>query len=316
MVVAVFLVSATAVAVFNHEGNAGAKVAEAASRVDRQGDDTQAVCTDIRELIFEQKNLAAVSPDSYANESTSGTNSEFKYASPNDSSNDSPNDSSNVAMPKNGGANDAVDNVSNERRNSIYGINPAKGGASNAPELADEKDDQDAVGDADQIVPPTLTFNDRAREIQGDKVLIQRQEAMDRIVSNWTPRYVAARREHQELVERISDTRALWPERRKEQITLIERQGNAKLRDSMHRSLVDDTKSDDRWRRQASDVERRSAPALSKIEDMNTFILFTRTSQPSRQSPSTTTWMSPSKWASSLRAWTPLNRKPTAAPRP
>ena len=312
VVVAVFLVSATAAAVPNHEGNAGAKVAEAASRVDRQGDDTQAVCTDIRELILEQKNLAAVSPESYANESTSGNNSEFKYASPNDS----PNDSGDVPMPKNGGANDAVDNVSNERRNSIYGINPANGGASNAPESADEKDDQDAVGDADQIVPPTLTFNDRAREIQGDRALTQRQEAMDRIVSNWTPRYVAARREHQELVERINDTRQLWPEYRKEQITLIERQGNAKLRDIMYLSMIDDTKSDDRWRRQASDVERRSAPALSKIEDLNTFILFTRTSQPSRQSPSTTTSMFPCRRDSSWRAWTPLNRKPTAAPRP
>ena len=79
------------------------------------------MCTDIRELILEQKNLAAVSPDSYANESTSGNNSEFKYASPNDWSN--------VAMPKNGGANDAVDNGSNDRRNSIYGINPANDGA-------------------------------------------------------------------------------------------------------------------------------------------------------------------------------------------
>ena len=105
-------------------------------------------------------------------------------------------------------------------------------------------------------------------------MLTQHQEAMDRIVSNWTPRYVAARRKHQELVERISDTRALWSEYRKEQITLIERQGNAKLRDIMHRSLVDDTKADDRWRQQASDVEMRSAPALSKIGDMNTFILF------------------------------------------
>ena len=85
MVVAVFLVSATAAAVPNHEGNAGAKVAEAASRFDRQGYDTRAACTDIRELIPEQKNLAAVSPESYANESTSGNNSEFKYASPNDS---------------------------------------------------------------------------------------------------------------------------------------------------------------------------------------------------------------------------------------
>ena len=75
-------------------------------------------------------------------------------------------------------------------------------------------------------------------------------------------------------MERISDTGQLWSERREEQITLIERQGNAQLGDSMHRSLVDDTKADDRWRRQASDVERRSAPALSKIGDLNTFILF------------------------------------------
>ena len=230
MVVAVFFVSATAAAVFNHEGNAGAKVAEAASRVDRQGDDTQAVCTDIRELILEQKNLAAVSPDSYANESTSGNNSEFKYASPNDWSN--------VAMPKNGGAIDEVVTGSNETSSSLYGINPANDGASNAPESADEKDDQDAAGDADQIVPPTLTFNDRAREILGDRVLTQHQEAMDRIVSNWTPRYVAARREHQELVERINDTRQLWSEHREEQITLIERPGNAKLGDIMHLSFL------------------------------------------------------------------------------
>ena len=245
VVVAVFLVSATAAAVFNHEGNAGAKVAVVASRFDRQVDDTRAAFTDIRELIPEQKNLAAVSPESYANESTSGNNSEFKYASPNDSGD--------VPMPKNGGANGEVDNVSNDRRNSIYGINPANGGASNAPESADEKDDQDAAGVADKIVPPTLTFNGRAREIQGDKVLIQRQEAMDRIVNNWTPQYAAARRKYQEPVERISDTRALWSERREEQIILIERQGNAQLGDSMHRSLVDDTKAYDRCR-QASDM--------------------------------------------------------------
>ena len=87
VVVAVFLVSATAAAVFNHEGNAGAKVAEAAGRFDRQVDDTQHAFTDIRELIPEQKNLAAVSPESYANESTSGNNSAFNYAS-----NASPND--------------------------------------------------------------------------------------------------------------------------------------------------------------------------------------------------------------------------------
>ena len=105
VVVAVFLVSATAAAVFNHEGNAGAKVAEAASRFDRQVDDTQDAFKDIRELIPEQKNLAAVSPESYANESNSGNNSEFKYASPNASPNDSSNDLGDVPMPKNGSAN-------------------------------------------------------------------------------------------------------------------------------------------------------------------------------------------------------------------
>ena len=120
-------------------------------------------------------------------------------------------------MPKNGSANDAVDTGSNGRRNSIYGINPANVLPSDAPELVDENDDQDAAGVADKIVPPTLTFNDRAREIQGDKVLIQRQEAMDRIVNNWTPQYAAARRKYREPVERISDTRALWSERREEQ---------------------------------------------------------------------------------------------------
>ena len=146
VVVAVFLVSATAVAVFNHEGNAGAKVAEAASRVDRQVDDTQHAFTDIEELILGYQLLDAVSPGSYANEPTSGNNSEFNYSSPTTSGH--------MPMPKNGGANDAVDNGSNDRRNSIYGINPANDGASNAPVSADENDGQDAAGDADQMSRP------------------------------------------------------------------------------------------------------------------------------------------------------------------
>ena len=77
-----------------------------------------------------------MSPDSYANEPTSGNNS------------------GNMPMPKNGAANDGVDNGSNDRRNSIYGINPANGGASNAPVSADEKDDQDTAGDVDQMSRP------------------------------------------------------------------------------------------------------------------------------------------------------------------
>ena len=38
--------------------------------------------------------------------------------------------------------------------------------------------------------------------------------------------------------------------------------------------MVDDTRAYDRWHRQATEVELCSAEALSKIEDMNTFIVF------------------------------------------
>ena len=252
VVVAVFLVSATAAVVPNHAGNAGAKVAEVDSRVDRQWDDTQAACTDIRELIPEQKNLAAVWPDSYANESTSGNNSEFKYASPNDSSNDS----GDVAMPKNGGANAAVDNGSNDRRNSIYGINPANVLTSDAPESADKKDDQDAAGDADQIVPPTLTFNGRAREIQGDRVLTQRQEALDRIVSNWTPRYVAAGGNTRNRWSESTTPASYGPSAGKSRSPSSNGRATRSWAAACtgHWSTIDDTKVYDRWRRQASDV--------------------------------------------------------------
>ena len=155
-----------------------------------------------------------------------------------------------------------------------HGINPANGGASRAPESIDGKDKQDEGGDAERAVPPTLTFNQKARKTPGDGALTQHREAMDRIVDNWRPQYRAAKREHQELVERIDATRELWPEYLEEQIALIHRQGNPRLREVMRLSLVNDTNAYDQWRRQASDVEMRSAEALSKIEDMNTFILF------------------------------------------
>ena len=41
-------------------------------------------------------------------------------------------------------------------------------------------------------------------------MLTQHQEAMDRIVDNWTLQYENAKREHEELVARIEDTRELW----------------------------------------------------------------------------------------------------------
>ena len=62
VVVAVFLVSAVAVTVLNHEGNTGARVVEAASRVDRQVNDTQAAFKGIRELIPEEDALRQCRP--------------------------------------------------------------------------------------------------------------------------------------------------------------------------------------------------------------------------------------------------------------
>ena len=62
VVVAVFLVSAVAGTVLIHEGNTGARVVEAASRVDRQVNDTQAAFKGIRELIPEEDALRQCRP--------------------------------------------------------------------------------------------------------------------------------------------------------------------------------------------------------------------------------------------------------------
>ena len=91
--------------------------------------------------------------------------------------------------------------------------------------------------------------------------------AMDRIVSNWTPQYAAAKRERQELVVRINDTRALWPEYREEQITLIERPGNAQLGDSMHLSLIDDRRHQGRRPLAPSGVRRGAKVGASAVEN-------------------------------------------------
>ena len=61
LVIGVFMVSATAATMFNYEGNTGAQVAEAASRANRQVDDTQEAFfpTDIKDLIPEEQRLEA-----------------------------------------------------------------------------------------------------------------------------------------------------------------------------------------------------------------------------------------------------------------
>ena len=81
LVIGVFMVSATAATMFNYEGNTGAQVAEAASRVNRQVDDTQAAFTDIKELIPEEQRLEAPPTGNYAGQPMSGDNSPWMTTS-------------------------------------------------------------------------------------------------------------------------------------------------------------------------------------------------------------------------------------------
>ena len=60
-----FLLSASFAVVLNSQGNSGEQVAEAASRVNRQVDDTQEAFTDIKDLIPEEQRLEAAPPASY-----------------------------------------------------------------------------------------------------------------------------------------------------------------------------------------------------------------------------------------------------------
>ena len=73
VIAGVFLLSATFAVVFNHQGNSGEQVAEAASRVNRQVDDTQEAFKEIKDLIPEEQRLEAAAPDGYDHQSTSGS---------------------------------------------------------------------------------------------------------------------------------------------------------------------------------------------------------------------------------------------------
>ena len=211
-----FLLSASFAVVLNSQGNSGEQVAEAASRVNRQVDDTQEAFTDIKDLIPEEQRLEAAPPASYDHQLTAG--SLPPQPQPPAPAGNSP-IAENEAEPVAGNG---------YPEGHAYGINPA----GNNVDPSNRADDNDQSGDDPdgRAAPPTLTFNDKAREVQGDEVLTQYQEAMDRIVDNWTPQYEAAKREHEEPMTRIEDTRELWPAYRQEQSDRIRRQGNACLR--------------------------------------------------------------------------------------
>ena len=261
-----FLLSASFAVVFNHQGNSGEQVAEAASRVNRQVDDTQEAFTEIRDLIPQEQRLEAAVPGGYDQQPTSGS-------LPPQSQLPAPADNLPVAgkvpLP-------VADDGYPEGHS--YGIksrvtHPRRQRLRRRPRnLA--SDDSD-----DKKISPTLNFNEEAGGVLGVEALARCQEAMDRIVNNWTPQYETVKREHEDLVERINATRELWPEYRREQSNLIQKQNNPMLRDVMEQSLMDDIRTFTRWHLKASEVEQRSTEALSKIDDMNTSSSATNTGQ-------------------------------------
>ena len=131
-------------------------MAEAASRVNRQVDDTQEAFTDIKDLIPEEQRLEAAPPAGY----------------------DHQRDAATAPAPL------AGEGYSEGR---TYAIGPLSKAAGEAVFAAADPDDKG--------VPPALTFNQEAREIRGTEGLTWCQEAVGRIVDDGTVRYEAAKGE-------------------------------------------------------------------------------------------------------------------------
>ena len=127
VVVAVFTAAFIVAAVLNDEPNPGAQVAEAAGRVDRQVDDTQAAFTDIKELIPEDQTFQSEAVPSGAADNE-----------PSSQANAAPQSSGQTSAPASGGASISID--------MSRGINPGSDGVP-ANESIEETDAADADGD-------------------------------------------------------------------------------------------------------------------------------------------------------------------------
>ena len=224
--------------------SAGDRVAAAAGRVNEQVNDTRHDFQDIQDLALE-----AQAPSAVVQEPTSGGGTQ---ASASAAQQLSPASASIPGIPA--GEQGAVD---------VAGI-PGGGQA---------EGDQ---GDASAAPPATLTFNEKARKIQGDAPLTVHQEAAQRLVDGWQPQYEAAVQEYNSLMLRISETRALWQEYRDEQTMLIKEMYNPDLRASMVTDLRSDILAFEEWDRNAEQVEIQSNAAMLKLHDMDRAIQFQR----------------------------------------
>ena len=216
--------------------SAGGRVAAAAGRVNEQVNDTRHDFQEIQDLALE-----AQAPSGVVQEPTSSAAQQQAPAS-----------------------------------DSIPGIPAGEQGAVNVVGIPGGGQAEGDQGDASAAPPATLTFNEKAREIQGDAPFTVHQEAAQRLVDSWQPQYEAAVQEHNSLMLRISETRALWQEYRDEQIMLINAMYNPDLRASMVKDLRSDVEAFEDWDQNAEDVEIQSNAAMLKLHDMDRLIQFQR----------------------------------------
>ena len=216
--------------------SAGGRVAAAAGRVNEQVNDTRHDFQEIQDLALE-----AQAPSGIVQEPTSSAAQQQAPAS-----------------------------------DSIPGIPAGEQGAVNVVGIPGGGQAEGDQGDASAAPPATLTFNEKAREIQGDAPFTVHQEAAQRLVDSWQPQYEAAVQEHNSLMLRISETRVLWQEYRDEQIMLINEMYDPDLGASMFTDLGSDVEAFEKWDQNAEHVEIRSNAAMLKLHDMDRVIQFQR----------------------------------------
>ena len=216
--------------------SAGGRVAAAAGRVNEQVNDTRHDFQKIQDLALE-----AQAPSGIVQEPTSSAAQQQAPAS-----------------------------------DSIPGIPAGEQGAVNVVGIPGGGQAEGDQGDASAAPPATLTFNEKAREIQGDAPFTVHQEAAQRLVDSWQPQYEAAVQEHNSLMLRISETRVLWQEYRDEQIMLINGMYDPDLSASMVTDLGSDVEAFEKWDQNAEHVEIRSNAAMLKLHDMDRVIQFQR----------------------------------------
>ena len=162
VVVAAFVVAITLGGVLNNEQNPGAKVAEAAGRVDRQVDDTQAAFADIKELILDNQSFEKRASQHSVNAGVNMGNPLSQSSADPVTSADA--DSAGAQNP--GG--DSAPGVASPGAGRAHidlsrGINPA---SASAPVHASTRESGDADDDGNaNLAPRMLTFNQKAREV-------------------------------------------------------------------------------------------------------------------------------------------------------